>query len=639
MTKGINTLFVAAIALLGVANASATAPVISTIPDVIIGDAENNGPSDNNFFVFTDAFNFDDYVTDDLTADVNLKWSFDEGDPATPASGWYQINGKTPVHVGTAAQVGDTSSSPSHVNPAAANELRGVSATASFRDVVFSPTPGTGPFPDPTEPDESAHATGKVVTFYVSDGTLAASKDILVKTIDNGFDGLTVDAPAFTPFRDDTFDTNGTGTMWVTGGGTASNTAYNQFSHSAGAYRINVTAQPGKFRIAYWNNQRLDWMPYSSVGTANYVRAKYYIYNSGSNTTGGAGVYSVPNFNLKLSQRFAVSAVMTIQTHDAIATDLPYYKDLAPSTNPALPSMYRMDFDPVDVPFMTTRTPAEGIQSSFEIFSLSGEDNGMIAMTEEEIGTYPASALSASKASQVYDNALLTNASTVDQDLEYDMSTAAAPGDYPTSIITPGAGTMTNSAAGVTFDTTAVGAYPRVALIERTFFGGTNDVRMRIAENEQYKVRFHLASTRPYGTQSTIWLKARAAKFGQSNYLQLGGGTLTGPNGEIAREATVGAGSLNPDGGWYTLLVNTPLDLDIRPDASGNLATRMPTLGNPTLPGRGVNAASPYRDIRVSVSAYDTLTLLQGIDTPEAAQFTVDRIELDAYDRVADGGY
>jgi hypothetical protein len=84
MTKGLYTLFVAAIALLGVTTASATAPTIGTIPDVIIGDAENNGPSDNNFFVFTDAFSFDAYAEDDLTADASLKWSFDEGDDPAP---------------------------------------------------------------------------------------------------------------------------------------------------------------------------------------------------------------------------------------------------------------------------------------------------------------------------------------------------------------------------------------------------------------------------------------------------------------------------------------------------------------------------------------------------------------------------
>lgn len=647
MTKAICALLAAAIALFGGATASASPPVITTLPDIIIGDAEDNGASDSNFFVFENAFNFDDYVSDDLTPDADLKWSFDEGDdpPLFPgATSWYTINDKSPVHVGTVAASDDTSSSAPHVNPAPGNELRGVSETASFRDIVFSPSPGSGPFPVPADPDKSAHADGKVITFHVSDGTFAASKSIIVKTIDNAPDTTT--SEGFQPFTTDTFETNGAGSSWVTGGATANNTNYNQFSYDpvTGAYKINVTAQAGRFRIAFWNNQRLDWLPYTHIGSEKYVRVKYYLYNSDSNTTGGHGTYSVPNFNLKLSQRFAVTALLTIQTHDSNALDLSYYKELAPSTNPALPSLYRMDFDPIDIPFMATRTPPDGIQSAFEIFSLFDVDNGTIAMTEEEIGTYPKSELRVVKASQVYDNALLTHAnSTVGEvDLEYDLSTIQSPGEYPsgpTGIVTPGRGTMASSAAGVTYDTTAVPAN-RVAYIERTFFAGDDKAaRMRIAEGEQYTIRYHLASTRPTSNQSTIWLKARAAKFGYTNYLQIGGGQLQGVGGLMSRQATVGAGTENPDAGQYTILMNTPLDGDIRPEIAGPINVKMPNLGAATHPGRGENLPSAYRDIRVGVAAYDTLTAFSEAAADEAAQFTVERIEINAYDRIGDGAF
>jgi hypothetical protein len=656
-TKGLYTLFVAAIALLGVTTASATAPVISTIPDVIIGDAENNGPSDNNFFVFTDAFKFDDYVQDDLTADASLKWSFDEGDDPAPLSGatnWYTINGKTPVHVGTAAAIGDTSGTAAHVNPALINELRVTSTTATFRDIVFSPTPGSGPYPDPAGNPKTAHQTGKVVRFFVSDGTYAATKDIIVKTIDNASDQLV--NVGVTPFRTDSFTTNGSGTTWVTGGATSGNTSYNNFSYDAttGAYRIVVNSVANKFRFAYWNNQRADWLPYSVVGSTKYVRAKYYMYNSGSNTASNTlGTYNVPNFNLKLMQRFAITSEVFIQTHDTTQSDLPFYKELAPSTNPATPSLYRVDFDPIDVPYMATASailpnsqPEEGIQSSFEIFSIFPEDSGTLAMTELAISTYPKSALAVVKATQSYGSALLAhaNSTSLDVDQEFDSTNAPNPGDLATVVI-PGAGVM--SASGVfpvTFNTSAVAAN-RVGNLERTFYAGDDQTaRMRVAENEQYTIRWHLTSSASVSTQATIWLKTRSAKFGYSNYLQLAGGTTPGANGDIARQAGVGVGSLNPDkistenGGYYTQLFNTPLDGDIRADVAGTLAVKMPNLGNPALPGRGSATASAYRDIRITAIAYDTLTSAAANPNQgtEVSNFTIDDVLMNAYDRVAD---
>jgi hypothetical protein len=484
----------------------------------------------------------------------------------------------------------------------------------------------------------------------VSDGTYAASKDILVKTIDNAFDGLTVDA-AFVPFRDDTFNTNGSGSMWITGSATAANTTYNQFTYNAttGAYSINVTAQAGKYRFASWlNNNRAEWLPYSSVGSTNYVRAKFYVYNSGSNLSTTAGTYSVPNFNLKLSQRFAVTAVQTIQTHDAVAADLPAYRELAPSTNVALPSLYRMDFDPIDVPFMATGPLVsglgEGIMSHIEIFSLLSEDAGTIALTEEEIGTYPISALGSVVASQTYDNALLTSANVLDTDLEWDLS-GLQPGDYPPAGQTfAGSGTMTNSASGVTFNTVATAAN-RTANLERTFDGGATTGRMRIAEDELYTIKWHLTSTRNVADQGTIWLKARTAKFGYTNYLQLAGGRTSGltQNRIIAQQAQVGAGTANPDGGWYTIVMNTPLDGDIRSETNNPVSTEMPVLGNPALPGRGNAATSTYRDIRLAAIAYDTLSV-SGL-TPasnedlEAVLFTLDSVVINAYSQIDDGGY
>jgi hypothetical protein len=86
MKRGLLTLTIVAIALL-CSSVYAYAPVIGNIPDIIIGDMEDNGTScgltDLNFFRFTDAFNFDEYVTAE-TGDPDagttypqiVRWSF-----------------------------------------------------------------------------------------------------------------------------------------------------------------------------------------------------------------------------------------------------------------------------------------------------------------------------------------------------------------------------------------------------------------------------------------------------------------------------------------------------------------------------------------------------------------------------------
>jgi hypothetical protein len=643
MKKGLLSLLVAAIALSGVTTAFAHAPVIKTLPDVTIGDAEDNIGTDNNLFVFTNAFKFDDYVSDQDTTPVSsLLWTFDEGDPATPSSGWYTINGKSPVHVGTAAQAGDanTATPAGHttgVSPT--NELRSADAFATFRDVVFSPTSGSAPYPDPSED----HSAGKVITFYVSDGTQAASKDIIVNTVDNGFDSVTV-PPGFNSYSDDTFDSNNP-TFWQTTGATLGDTSLNTPSHdgSVGAYRVQVNSVASRYKFLQWYNQRLDWMPYSQVGTEKYVRAKYYMYNTGTN--GNTASYSnCPSFNMKLASRFAVTTELFVQTHDnSQPANNPMYAHLAPSTNPATPSVYRVDYDPIDVPFLSTQTPEEGIQSAFEAFVIHPEDNGIIGMTEEVLGTYPASSLTGTPlAEQDYDGTLLTSANSLDTNESIDSGVPA--GTFPPTTANAG-GSITNSGSGasatVTFNTSTV-ASNKIGHLERLFYAGADgSQRIRVAENEQYKIRWHITSTRPTSTQGWMWLNNRTANFGYTQYLQIAGGqTSGGTNQSIARQALPGVGSLNPDkdgsenGGWYTVLMYTPLNGDIRSETAASVATELPELS--AAPDRGSSTSPSAKDIRVTFVVYDTLSSNGGTEAAEAAIFTVDRIEITAWPAVQD---
>jgi len=645
MNKGLMSLFAAMITLAGVSNTFATAPTIGNIPDIVIGDAENNGPSDNNFFVFPNAFVFDDYASDDVTPTNQLKWSFDEGNPVE-ASHWYEVNGIAPVHVGTTAAAGDTSVTAAHVLPA--NDLRVASPNASFRDVVFSPTSGgSGPFPTPS----ADHSNGKVVTFYVSDGTYAASKDILVKTIDNASDSATQEVPGVTPFSSDTFSTdNRNANGWTTGGATSGDPALNSFTWDSGtgAYRITVAStvtsgELNRYRFAYWVNNRPDWLPYpTQIGTGKYVRAKYYMYNSGSTAQTAS-----PNFNLRLQQPFAVTSVVHVQTHDSVIGDIEEYQELRPSSNSALPSVYRIDFDPIDVPYFQTASsginpaqPYEGVQSSFEVFSLFPQDNGQLSMTQLDLGTYPISAIAPSVFAQTYDGTLLTDAQSVDVKQDFNVADPSIDkiGEYPP--VLTGTGTVTNVGTGPTasvrFQTTSTPSTV-IANVEREFYAGANGaLRMRIAPDEQYLIKWKLSSTIATSVQGTIWLKARAAAFGYTTYLQMLGGFSGGNSQPISRQALPGTGT-SVTNGEYMMIMNTPLDPDIRADVPGTLAQKMPNLMNPAIieRGNGSAAISRYRDIRVKAIGYDTLSTGAGYET-ERVDYSLQRIDLTAHPRVSD---
>src|SRR5690606_8801850 len=105
MKKGFQiTLLAMAASIAGISSSYAAAPVISSLPDITIGDNEDSGDTDSNYFRFTNAFRFDDHVSDADSDVSSLIWTFAEGDDPGQTTGtqWFQINGKDPVAVGTA---------------------------------------------------------------------------------------------------------------------------------------------------------------------------------------------------------------------------------------------------------------------------------------------------------------------------------------------------------------------------------------------------------------------------------------------------------------------------------------------------------------------------------------------------------
>ena len=116
-------------------------------------------------------------------------------------------------------------------------------------------------------------------------------------------------------------------------------------------------------------------MPYSVIGTGNYVRAKYYIFTSGqANPSQGN---SVPCMRLRVSNRFAVNSMLEVFNHlNSDPQIQPWSQELRPSADPTSPSLYRVDMDPVDVPYLAANPATEGILRAFEAFSTDPQDNG-----------------------------------------------------------------------------------------------------------------------------------------------------------------------------------------------------------------------------------------------------------------------
>lgn len=174
------TLVTVAIALL-CGNVFAYAPIIKDMPEVWIGDEEDNAglTVDINFFRFTAAFNFDDYVTFDpddpnpVTTDV--RWSFmtDLSDPNR--LDLLLINGKVTVddpyteapEPGAKELTDRTDNSP----------VPRASANADFWD-IWDSDPATGP---PWTEPVPGNELNTIITIMASNGSKYTCEDVLVR--------------------------------------------------------------------------------------------------------------------------------------------------------------------------------------------------------------------------------------------------------------------------------------------------------------------------------------------------------------------------------------------------------------------------------------------------------------------------
>lgn len=228
MRKGLAILLgTVAFALVG-ANTFAKAPVISGVPDVIIGDEEDGLTIDNNWFRYVNAFNLLDYVTDeDSTPSTDLMYVFLEENSYNNL----KINDKDQIDAAD------------FDNPAAwgPNEITGFGGTRnfllSFWDVLRSDPATQQPNPpywsDPIDAagDPVASDTVELLPWQTVEGspaTLGGDKRLVTMFAADEFDNIDTDTlfvmslnagfDDVVPEVTTLFDTNfpdGAGTQWV----------------------------------------------------------------------------------------------------------------------------------------------------------------------------------------------------------------------------------------------------------------------------------------------------------------------------------------------------------------------------------------------------------------------------------------
>jgi subtilisin-like proprotein convertase family protein len=409
---------------------------------------------------------------------------------------------------------------------------------------------------------------------------------------------------------------------------------------------VNAVANGGPNRIFGFLESETGALPYSSVGTNNFVRARYAVTYSGPGNSGSATTYNlVPNFRIRAGMRFVDTAIMEV-LHNSGNTD-PASKDIArelgPSIDPGAPSIYKVDYDPVDVPQVTSTDPAQAIQRGFETFVISPDYtyvNGTLLITDSSIGTYPRPDLSAvptklyaaggSAGNSDFDNpsVFIVTAS---------VSRAEAIAGAITEFRTPEPTLVgTKAPAGVTLNTSGIGN-DRIGILAVDFLDGNNADRtnlagrVRVAPDELYVVSFRFNSAGASNNHPYLRMRARSLKFQWAASLGIGGAKAVGSTqGQtLAAQALPGSGNQIPgaglDGATYNLILPTPLDLSIRRDKLGTLAERFPTIS--AQPGPGVNSAS-VRDLKIGFDIVDSLSFASGQENEVANNTILNRVEV-----------
>jgi uncharacterized repeat protein (TIGR01451 family) len=429
-----------------------------------------------------------------------------------------------------------------------------------------------------------------------------------------------------------------------------------QVGSGAGVYTAAILPGARLYNSTGFVSEGAASLPYSAVGPNRIVRGKFSVYQTplttvlGPRAAPGTDPSRIPALRLRLANRFAVSSMLEVNSH--IESDpgiAAYAAEITPSASPSNPSLYRVDLDPMDVPYLVANGATERIRYGFEALKNSLVTQGSLNLTEVSLGTYSIHAttntvapiatyspdsLGAGQLAQSLSGAALST-------LTFQVTTAGEVINFNT----PGnpVPLYSEGTFGVTLDTRNVPA-GTVGAIAREFAPGDFPSRPRVQEGRQYQVRMNLSSIQSVLNQSEIRLRARTVGFAYTQFLVVGGAWAIGTdplagNAALANQSLPGFGTQNPDrragqttGGWYNLIIHSPLNVDIRPDIAGTLGEKMPLLSGQ--PGPGSSGGS-FRDLRVALDLIDGSS--QGPNAGlEQGQVTLDRIEIREWNSVPD---
>ena len=410
-----------------------------------------------------------------------------------------------------------------------------------------------------------------------------------------------------------------------------------------------VTPDASRYRVVGWFTDAGARLPYGAVGPQNFVRAKFYVYAKGQDNP--AQLNTIPNFRMRVANRFAVNSMLEVNAHvNASSGDEPITLEVRPSQDPSRPSLYRIDFDPIDVPQLVNNPWTESILRGFEAYALDPQDSGYVCLAESSIGVYPKSFVTPEKSALMWLKTYQTGPSDAgdfsfsNPDTQIDLVSLLITGDGTPPIrdydITPG---VWADVRGLTMDSTDFDNYLdgyRIGVVSVDLGAGQNAQRVRVEPGKEYMVRYHVTSSQHSNRNPQLRLRARCLRFGWVQKLEIGGAWAinTPEHVALASQSLPGIGCMNPDkigsenGGWYTLLIHSPLDPDIRPEVEGSVCDKMPNLCSQ--PGPGSPNAS-IRDLKVGVDLIDTMSTSIYKDL-EAGNFTVDRIEVFSFNRIPD---
>jgi predicted secreted protein len=361
MKKGlILALATVAITLL-CAGGYAYAPIIGNIPDVWIGDSEDNaGTVDINFFRYSNAFNFDKYVSknsnDEDQSTTNVRWSFLADNAAL-----ITINGINTISDPSESLQPDLVSKELTAYPNNNTDSGNGRDTswATFYDLVDSPIGSGPPWPDPVSGSE----LDTIITVYASNGVKADSTTIAVRAnLIDGIDKLS-GGPEFI-IRYDSPATQGFVKSLAVADGTFINAVDGAFyiaSHSTSGGSVGASGHATQSQYGSWQSPDTD----ISLVSNSVYQAKYTIRTTQTNQA------NVPN------TRLYVEAIGTGILAAAGGTRI----GKGPSAPDVDGEIYTIYFAPPS----TLSANVTNIRLKFEVIDFSTDEEGINYLDELEV--------------------------------------------------------------------------------------------------------------------------------------------------------------------------------------------------------------------------------------------------------------